>query len=59
VPDEGRAKIQSALKQAGANFHISFYEAEHAFMRDEGPRYDSEATDQAFGEMVNFFRRTL
>ena len=28
-------------------------------MRDEGPRYDGEATDQAFSETVNFFRRTL
>ncbi|MGA9772486.1 MAG: dienelactone hydrolase family protein [Blastocatellia bacterium] len=59
VPDEGRAKIQSALKQANTNFHISLYEAEHAFMRDEGPRYDPEATDQAFDEMVNFFRRVF
>ncbi|HEX8998807.1 MAG TPA: dienelactone hydrolase family protein, partial [Blastocatellia bacterium] len=31
--------------------------AEHAFMRDEGPRYDPEATDQAFAEMITFFRR--
>jgi carboxymethylenebutenolidase len=59
VPEEGRAKIQSALEQAGAKFSVSLYEAEHAFMRDEGPRYDAEATDQAFGEMINFFRRAL
>jgi carboxymethylenebutenolidase len=59
VPEDGRAKIQSALEQAGTKFHISLYEAEHAFMRDEGPRYDGEATDQAFSEMVNFFRRAL
>lgn len=59
VPEEGRAKIQSALEQAGAKFSISLYEAEHAFMRDEGPRYDAEATDRAFNEMINFFRRAL
>lgn len=59
VPEAGRAKIRSALERAGTNFHISLYGAEHAFMRDEGPRYDAEATDQAFSEMVDFFRRTL
>lgn len=59
VPEEGRAKIQSSLKRAGSKFSISLYEAEHAFMRDEGPRYDPEATDQAWDEMVGFFRRTL
>ncbi|HKS39037.1 MAG TPA: dienelactone hydrolase family protein [Blastocatellia bacterium] len=59
VPEDGRAKIQSALEQAGTKFSISLYEAEHAFMRDEGPRYDAEATDQAFTEMVDFFRRAL
>lgn len=59
VPEEGRAKIQSSLKRAGSKFSISLYEAEHAFMRDEGPRYDPEATDQAWDEMVGFFRRAL
>jgi carboxymethylenebutenolidase len=59
VPEEGRAKIRSALERAGAKFSISMYEAEHAFMRDEGPRYDAEATDRAFSEMINFFRRAF
>jgi len=57
VPEEGRALIKKALEEAGANFSIKLYEAEHAFMRDEGPRYDGEAADQAFGEMIKFFRR--
>ncbi len=59
VPEDGRDKIQSVLEQAGTKFYISLYKAEHAFMRDEGPRYDGEATDQAFSGMVNFFRRAL
>src|SRR5262245_56731625 len=59
VPEDGRAKIQSSMKKAGTRFSISLYEAEHAFMRDEGPRYDPEATDQAWDEMIRFFRRTL
>ncbi|HKP86644.1 MAG TPA: dienelactone hydrolase family protein [Blastocatellia bacterium] len=59
VPEEGRAKIKGALESAGTKFSISLYPAEHAFMRDEGPRYDAEATDQAFSEMIEFFRRAL
>lgn len=57
VPEEGRAKIRSGLEQAGVDFAVSLYPAEHAFMRDEGPRYDPEATDQAWSEMIRFFRR--
>lgn len=57
VPQAGRAVIEDALKKAGVNFSITLYEAEHAFMRDEGARYDSEATDGAFGEAIIFLRR--
>jgi carboxymethylenebutenolidase len=59
VPEEGRAKIENTLKQAGTKYAIRLYPAEHAFMRDEGPRYDPEATDQAFSEMVGLFRRVF
>jgi len=59
VPEEGRTKIKGELERAGTRFTISLYPAEHAFMRDEGPRYDPEATDQAWGEMIQFFRRSL
>jgi carboxymethylenebutenolidase len=59
VPEEGRTKINNALERAGTKFSISLYPAEHAFMRDEGPRYDPEITDQAWGEMVQFFRRVI
>ena len=59
VPEEGRRKIKTTLERAGTNFSISLYPAEHAFMRDEGPRYDPEVTDQAWSEMIQFFRRVL
>lgn len=59
VPEQGRGKIKAALASAGTEFSISLYEAEHAFMRDEGPRYDPEATDKAWSEMVDFFRRVF
>lgn len=56
VPEDGRAKIIAALKDEGVDYKVKLYPAEHAFMRDEGPRYDPEATDAAFGEMIKFFR---
>ncbi|MFP5260688.1 MAG: dienelactone hydrolase family protein [Blastocatellia bacterium] len=59
IPEDGRARIDGALRAAGVNFSQRLYQAEHAFMRDEGPRYDPEATDEAFGEMVAFFRRVF
>jgi carboxymethylenebutenolidase len=59
VPEEGRKTIEQGLKTAGVNYKVSLYPAEHAFMRDEGPRYDPEATDQAFAEMIRLFREVF
>lgn len=59
VPEDGRAKIADALREAGASYAVKLYPAEHAFMRDEGARYDPAATDEAFAEMVKFFRGAL
>jgi carboxymethylenebutenolidase len=59
VPEEGRRKIQNELERAGTRFRVVLYRAEHAFMRDEGPRYDPEATDLAWNEMIEFFRRLV
>ena len=57
VPEDGREQIQRTLRSAGVNATITLYPAEHAFMRDEGPRYDPVATDQAFNEMISLFSR--
>ena len=35
------------------------FDAEHAFGRDVGSRFDPEATDEAFAATVAFFRRSL
>jgi carboxymethylenebutenolidase len=59
VPAQGRARIHRALDDAGVRFEARFYDAEHAFMRDEGPRFDPEATDRAFSAIVVLFRRAL
>ena len=59
IPEEGRTKIDEALKLAKVDYEIKLYPAEHTFMRDEGARHDPEATDRAFGAMIELFRRTL
>jgi carboxymethylenebutenolidase len=59
VPEDARAKIERELERAGTKSSISLYDAEHAFMRDEGPRYDPVATDRAWNEMIEFYYRIL
>jgi carboxymethylenebutenolidase len=59
TPEPGRTIIKHALEQADVNFTWSLYDAEHAFGRDIGARYDPEATDQALAETVALFRRAL
>jgi carboxymethylenebutenolidase len=56
IPEEGRTVIDEALKLAKVDYEIKLYSAEHTFMRDEGARHDPEATDQAFGAMIEIFR---
>jgi carboxymethylenebutenolidase len=56
VPEAGRAEIDRTLHEAKVDYSVKLYPAEHAFMRDEGPRYDPEATDQAFAGMIELFR---
>jgi carboxymethylenebutenolidase len=59
IPIEGRSIIERELRRADVNFTQRTFPAEHAFMRDEGERYEPEATDMAFGEMIRFFRRVF
>lgn len=56
VPEAARAVIDEGLRTAGVRYRTRLFPAEHAFMRDEGPRYDPEATDQAFAAMIELFR---
>ncbi len=57
IPAEGRAKIHAALDTAGARYEVRMFDAEHAFMRDEGSRYDPVATEAAFDAMIAFFEK--
>jgi carboxymethylenebutenolidase len=57
IPADARLRIAESLREAGVAFSERIYDAEHAFMRDEGPRYDPQLTDQAFSEMISPYGR--
>jgi carboxymethylenebutenolidase len=59
VPGEGRDTVERGLRAANVNHRIKLFPAEHAFMRDEGPRYDPESTDLAFADMIQLFRKVF
>jgi carboxymethylenebutenolidase len=59
VPAEGRRKIYDALTAAGAWFTWHEFIAAHAFLRDEGERYDPAAARLCVGLAADLFRRTL
>jgi carboxymethylenebutenolidase len=59
VPEEARATIEAALQAAGTRVTTKLYDAEHAFMRDEGARFDPEVTDLAWGDAITLLRRAL
>jgi carboxymethylenebutenolidase len=59
IPLEGRMKVLARLNEVGVKF--SWYEVNgaHAFMRDEGVRYDPELAHQLYGLVFDFFHRRL
>ena len=59
VPLEGRAKVHAALSAAGTNFTWHEFNGAHAFLRDEGTRYDPELASIGLGLAVSLFRRKL
>lgn len=59
VPNEGRAKIYARLTEVSAQFTWHEFNAPHAFIRDEGPRYDPELAMLCYRLAVDLFRRTL
>ena len=59
VPKEGRIKIYQALQQHELNFQWLEVNAEHAFMRDEGERYDPALAMTMYQNAVALFQRVL
>jgi carboxymethylenebutenolidase len=59
VPATGRTTIYQALSEAGVRFSWHEVNGEHAFMRDEGERYDAEAARLCMSIALDLFHRAL
>ncbi|MXR70058.1 dienelactone hydrolase family protein [Shewanella sp. JBTF-M18] len=59
VPSEGRRLIYDRLSETGRKFTYLEVNAQHAFMRDEGDRYDPALALQIYQQAVAFFHRVL
>jgi carboxymethylenebutenolidase len=59
VPREGRAIIYNALADAGTNFTWHEFNAQHAFLRDEGPRYDPALAATCYAMAIGLLHRKL
>ncbi len=59
VPLEGRTKILNRLNEAGTLLSWHEVNGAHAFMRDEGPRYDPELAHTLLSEVLALFHRRL
>jgi len=59
VPREGRALVYNAMTDAGVHFTWAEFNGQHAFLRDEGPRYDPALARQCYGLALDLFKRKL
>jgi carboxymethylenebutenolidase len=59
VPLEGRNRIKARLDDVGANFQWVEVNGAHAFMRDEGYRYDPALALRGYGLLFEVFHRRL
>lgn len=59
IPRDGRALIYNVLSDAGARFQWHEFNAAHAFMRDEGARYDPAAAQICYDLVLELFHRRL
>jgi carboxymethylenebutenolidase len=59
VPLEGRNLIHARLEEAGVVYQWIEVNAQHAFLRDEGPRYDPALARLCFEFVIDLFHRRL
>lgn len=59
IPHTGRRQIYDAMSQANVNFTWHEFNGEHAFLRDEGHRYDPAVSQLVFPMVFDLFHRTL
>jgi len=59
IPREGRAIVYNALADADRNFQWHEFNGAHAFLRDEGPRYNPAIAQIAYSMVFEMFKRKL
>lgn len=59
IPREGRRLVYDTLTDAGVDFTWHEFNGQHAFLRDEGHRYDPELARIGMGLALDLFRRKL
>ena len=59
IPFEGRVQIHRALEESGTNYQWLEFNGAHAFIRDEGPRYNAVIAQQSLGVAIELFHRRL
>lgn len=59
IPLAGRRQVQAALEDAGRSFEWHEFNAQHAFIRDEGNRYDPARTALTQALIIDLFARSL
>ena len=59
VPLEGRVRLHARLEEAGVKFQWIEVNGQHAFLRDEGPRYDAALARICFDFVFELFHRRL
>jgi carboxymethylenebutenolidase len=59
VSAEGRVLVHQTLSQNQCDFSWHEVNAQHAFMRDEGDRYDAALALQMYKMAIDFFQNTL
>ena len=59
MPLEGRRRIQARLEEVGAEYEWHEFNAQHAFLRDEGPRHDPALERVSLGLLLRFLAEKL
>ena len=59
IPNEGRRMIYDAMTDAGVSFTWHEFNGEHAFMRDEGHRYDPAVAHVIYAMIYSHLHATL
>ena len=59
IPLEGRMKVHARLDEVNAKYTWIEVNGAHAFMRDEGARYDPELALRLYSTAFDFFHRRL